>query len=148
MAKYYNKGRIDREFQVDSWVYVKIQLYRQSTLSQLQYHKLAAKFYGPYRVIARIGKLAYKLELPDDSRVHPVFHVSTLKAARGDIATTVQTSPPRVAETIAAPQAILDRRTRNGRDEVLVHWSSTSPADASWEDADQLQLQFPDMIDS
>ena len=39
--------------------------------------KLAPWFVGPYKIVSRIGKLAYKLELPPNlARVHPVFHVS------------------------------------------------------------------------
>ena len=42
-------------------------------------HKLSAKYYGPYKVAARIGKVSYRLELPTTSKVHPIFHVSLLK---------------------------------------------------------------------
>lgn len=41
--------------------------------------KLASKFYGPYRIIKKIGEVAYGLELPDRACVHPTFHVSILK---------------------------------------------------------------------
>jgi hypothetical protein len=42
-------------------------------------NKLAPKYYGPYKVLQRIGSMDYKLELPPYSHVHPVFHVSCLK---------------------------------------------------------------------
>ena len=47
-------------------------------------NKLSPKHYGPYKVLQNLGTMAYKLELPDSSRVHPFFHVSCLKKAIGD----------------------------------------------------------------
>ena len=45
--------------------------------------KMKPHFYGPYKVIRRIREVAYKLELPKDSRIHNTFHVSCLKKALG-----------------------------------------------------------------
>ena len=42
-------------------------------------NKLFPKYYGTYKVLQNIGTMAYKLELPSSSQVHPVFHVSCLK---------------------------------------------------------------------
>ncbi|XP_017629115.1 uncharacterized protein LOC108472107 [Gossypium arboreum] len=42
--------------------------------------KLSASFFGPYRVVRRIGPVAYQLELlPELSQIHDVFHVTMLR---------------------------------------------------------------------
>ncbi|GJU25737.1 putative reverse transcriptase domain-containing protein [Tanacetum coccineum] len=42
-------------------------------------------YVGPFKVIERVGEVAYKLELPEElSRVHNTFHVSNLKKCHAD----------------------------------------------------------------
>ena len=79
MVQLANKKRSERIFTVGDWVYLKLQPYRQQTVSRRASHKLAAKYYGPYQIMERIGVVAYRLSLPSSSAVHPVFHVSQLK---------------------------------------------------------------------
>jgi hypothetical protein len=60
-------------------------------------NKLAPKYYGPYKVLQRIGSMPYKLKLPPSLRVHPVFHVSFLKKVISD-KIPVQTILPKINE--------------------------------------------------
>ena len=41
--------------------------------------KLLPRFCGPFKIVKRVGEVAYKLELPPTSKVHPVVHVSHLR---------------------------------------------------------------------
>lgn len=75
MKFYADKKRTDREFEEGDEVYLKLQPYRQMSVNLRKNHKLAARYYGPYKVIKRIGKVAYKISLPNSSKVHDVFHV-------------------------------------------------------------------------
>lgn len=104
--------------------------------------KLAFKFFGPFRVLARVGKVAYKLELPPSSSVHPVFHVSQLKRAVGAHHTVTPTLPPSTV-TWNVPKRILQRHqvTKGKRlvQQGLVRWSNMPVSLATWEDLDFLQ---------
>ena len=110
--------------------------------------KLAAKYFGPYKVIEQIGAMTYKLQLPLSAKIHPVFHVSQLKKHIGKAPSQSQlplldTNGVLAKESIA----ILDRRMnkRKGRliTEVLIQWSNCFPEDATWECLFELQEKFP-----
>ncbi|XP_071699926.1 uncharacterized protein [Rutidosis leptorrhynchoides] len=64
-------------------VYVKLQPHRQVTLRGSKQHKMSSKYYGPFKIEALVGALAYKLTLPSTSQIHPVFHFSQLKLHKG-----------------------------------------------------------------
>ena len=78
-----DKKRSFREFKVGELVFLKLQPYIQNSVVVRSNQKLAVKYYGPYRILARVGRVAYRLELPDTSRIHPIIHVSQLKKALG-----------------------------------------------------------------
>ena len=149
MKQQADKKRSDRQFMVGDLVYLKLQPYRQKSVVNRLCLKLSAKFFGPYKVLDRVGSVAYKLELPPASRIHPVFHVSQLKKHVGEA--VVQSQLPLLDNDgllVKEPVHILDRRMSKVGNvavtEVLVRWSNTFPEDASWETWTKLQRDFPD----
>jgi hypothetical protein len=78
-----DKGRPERSFMLDDWVFVKLQPYVQTSLAPHSNQKLAFKYFSPFKVVQRIGKVAYCLDLPLSSSIHPIFHVSHLKKMVG-----------------------------------------------------------------
>jgi hypothetical protein len=100
---------------------------------------------GPYKVLQKIGTMAYKLELPASSRVHPVFHVSCLKKVIGD-KIPVQTILPELDEEgkiILEPETITNTRIRQLRNrsisEYLIKWRKLPAEDSTWEDESFIQ---------
>ncbi|CAA0830135.1 Unknown protein, partial [Striga hermonthica] len=74
MKAYHDGKRRDVEFEPGDWVYLKLRPFRQRTAAQRAATKLGVRYYGPYKILAKVGKVAYRLELPDDSHIHPVIH--------------------------------------------------------------------------
>jgi hypothetical protein len=110
-----DQHRSERSFEVGDWFFLRLQPYKQMSLKQAKKdNKLSPKYYGPYKVLQKIGTMAYKLELPTSSRVHSVFHVSCLKKVIGD-KISVQTISPELDEEgkiILEPEAITNTRVR------------------------------------
>ncbi|GJZ19340.1 ty3-gypsy retrotransposon protein [Tanacetum coccineum] len=136
------------EFKEDDWVFVKLQPYRQSTLDHRKSNKLARRFYGPFQILARVGSVAYRLDLPDTAKVHNVFHVSLLKKCVGDPKAIVASLPSEFfgAHPILLPDRVVDSRTilQNGRSiqQVLVQWQNQPIIDATWENL-EFRHDFP-----
>ncbi|GJY66195.1 retrotransposable element Tf2 [Tanacetum coccineum] len=145
-----DKKRSDRSFEVGMKVYLKLQPYRQITARQGIHHKFAAKFYGPFLIIAKVGKVAYKLDLPADSQIHPVFHVSQLKLCKGtnhQVGVLPHCGPDGVLSM--EPEAIIGRRLGKLNNKavlyVLVKWINQTEEDATWELYTDLIKRFPQM---
>ena len=66
-------------FQVNDLVYLRLNPYKKTTIKGKGSKNLKPGFYGPYKVVRKIGEVLYELELPEGSKIHNVFHVSCLK---------------------------------------------------------------------
>jgi hypothetical protein len=143
-----DKSRSEHVFAVGDWVYLKLQPYVQTSLAPRANQKLAFKFFGPFQdfqVIQRVGAVAYKLQLPEASSIHPIFHVSQLKTAIPSSHTVAVL--PHALDGLQIPVKILQRRIQATDQEVvpqvLVQWSNLPRSLATWEDAEALRQRFP-----
>jgi hypothetical protein len=107
--------------------------------------KLSTKYYGPFKILKKIGSVAYLLDLPKDSKLHPVFHISVLKQHVGTAEPT-EIELPVVPDSPIQPQSVLEQRMRKGTMEIIVHWMGFSLADASWENKDDFISRFPNFV--
>lgn len=149
MKYYADRKRSDRAFQVGDMVYLKLQLYRQTSVALRKQLELSSKYYRLYKILAKIESVAYKLELPVDSKVHPVFHVALLKKKVGS-AIVVQSTLPSTGkdgqftvQLVAILQRQMIKKDNATEVKVLVQWSNLPPEDATWEDYNVLKVKFP-----
>jgi hypothetical protein len=151
MKQLADKKRRDCVYEVDDWVFLRLQPYRQSTVFRHAHQKLASHFFGPYQILEHVGAVAYKLALPDTARVHPVFPVSLLEPKVGETSSMLPDLPPFVANHTPqlTPLLIRDYRwVKQGAKyvpEALVQWKSLTPEEATWEEVAVLCQQFPDI---
>ncbi len=135
-----NKSRRDLTFDVGDRVLLNSQHVHLASQALRPSKKLQHRFIGPYTVISKVSPVAYKLALPPDLRIHPVFHVSLLRPYMDPASVPYRPPPvtPPPAVSIDGHQEyevdrILDVRTRYRRREFLVHWVGYPAHDATWE---------------
>ena len=119
--------RHEVSYQTGDWVLLKLRPHRQLSAKgpQEMQGKLAKRFYGPFRVVKRIGPVAYRLQLLDNARIHPVVHCSVLKPFRGslELDEAIQLSSNFFQDQpVISPLAILDhhKSSPTGPWEVLM----------------------------
>ncbi|CAL5340382.1 unnamed protein product [Camellia sinensis] len=145
--------------EVDNWIRERASILRmlKDNLHQAQHrmkhyadmHRSDREFEPHDWVVARIGKVAYQLQLPASAHIHPVFHVSLLKKKLGQHIVAQPTLPPVAPDGTfqMEPVAVLDRRMvkRNNRAviQLLVQWSHSFPEDATWFETDYVVERHP-----
>ncbi|KAH0673099.1 hypothetical protein KY284_024186 [Solanum tuberosum] len=139
MKSFADKGRREVAFNVGDWVYALLQPYRQLSVRLQKQNKLSRRYFGPFQVLKRIGEVAYKLDLPASSRIHPTFHVSVLRKCIGT--PDQQVTPLELLDQSSAlvlmPESTLQQRVlHKGNGQLvqwLIKWSGLPDSDATWE---------------
>lgn len=148
MKMYANKHRSPHPFKEGDMALVKLRPFCQSSVAGQRNCKLSMHYYGPFRLKMAIGEVAFELELPPTSKLHPVFHVSKLKPYLGT-ATPSLKLPDEAHDShpLIKPAAILDYQYGATADQhrVLVQWQGLYPEDASWQSLAELKLNYPNL---
>lgn len=103
-------------------------------------------------MVDKIGSVAYKLDLPEHSLIHPVFHVSQLKPFTPNYSPVYRELPKLVdlGALDVLPEKVLDRRlVKKGNQaipQVLIKWDKLPEDAATWEDLNVLKQHFPDTV--
>ncbi|GKE22599.1 putative reverse transcriptase domain-containing protein [Tanacetum coccineum] len=113
--------------------------------------KLNPRYIGPFRIIAKVGTVAYRLELPEQlSRVHSTFHVSKLKKCMANKPLAIPLDEIQVDDKlhfIEEPVEIIDREVKRLKQSripiVKVCWNCMRGPEFTWEREDQMQKKYP-----
>ncbi|KAI3827822.1 hypothetical protein L1987_01908 [Smallanthus sonchifolius] len=116
--------------------------------------KLSPRYVGPFKILERIGKVAYKLDLPPSlGNVHPTFHVSNLKKCLTDEHLHIPLDDVHIDEMmhfVERPVEIMDREIKQLKRSripiVKVRWESKCGPEFTWEREDQMKLKYPHLF--
>jgi hypothetical protein len=114
--------------------------------------KLSPHYIGPFPIIEKCGKVAYKLELPSSLvEVHDIFHVSQLKKClKAPMDVVLPEVAPLEIDLIYPehPIKILDQKSHVTRHKTIrfykIQWSNHTVEEATWESEDFLHSRHPD----
>ena len=110
------------QYHLSDRVILKLQLHYQFSLSSNTYTKLPPRYCGPFPILAKVGCVAYKLDLPSSSKLHLVFLMSYFKHSHATSVLIEPTLPILTQSEIhPLPKAILDSHSINNQHQVLIH---------------------------
>nr|GEX73317.1 putative reverse transcriptase domain-containing protein [Tanacetum cinerariifolium] len=141
------------EFRVGDKVMLNVSLW-MGVICFGKQEKLNPRYIGPFKILARVRTIAYRLELPKQlSRVHSTFHVSKLKKCMADEPLAISLDETQVDDKlnfIEEPVEIMDRevmRLKQSRISIVkVRWNSRRGPEFTWECEDQMQKKYPHLF--
>lgn len=144
-AKYYDDKHKPKEYAVGDSVMLSTKDFK---IPGARGNKLGPRRIGPFKVLARHGKLAYELDLPDNYRMHRVISIAKLEDARPS--KSDQPPPPMVTEIdnqeTYEVECILAQGRLNNQLKYKVKWKGYAESEATWEPAVSLRRTAPDVV--
>ncbi|KAL5572944.1 hypothetical protein UlMin_022541 [Ulmus minor] len=150
---YADKRRRPLEFQVGDSVFLKISPFK-GIIQFGKRGKLNPRYIGPYEILERVGKVAYRLALPPNlASVHNVFHVSMLKKYVPDKSHVLEQEPIEIHEDLSLqerPVRILNFKVKTLRNKeiplVKVLWRNQTVEEATWEREADMKASYPELF--
>jgi hypothetical protein len=140
------------EFQIGDMVFLKVAPWKHVIRFGMK-GKLAPRYIGPYKIIERIGTVAYRVLLPPHlDRIHNVFHVSMLRKANLDPTRILPQIPMEAREDLTMevqPVRIMDRSIKELRNKrvplVKVLWRNSQIEEETWERESEM-MKYPGLF--
>ncbi|GKC82342.1 hypothetical protein Tco_1138059, partial [Tanacetum coccineum] len=150
---YADKRRKPLEFQVGDKVMLKV-LPWKGVIGFGKRGKLNPHYIGPFKILAKVGTVAYRLELPEKlCRVHSTFHVLNLKERLSNKPLAISLDEIHVDDKLNFIEErieIMDRevkRLKQSRIPIMkVRWNSRKGPEYTWESEDQMQKKYPHLF--
>jgi hypothetical protein len=144
--RYYDDHHRELELAVGDWVWLCLLHCPTHSLEHRPKGKLGPRYAGPFQVLARIGQVAYSLQLPEGTWLHDVFHVGLLNPFKGDPSSTPPPVPPvQDDRLLPAPEHVLRAQLRRGAWHVLMKWQGLPADEATWEPLQHFKDLYSDV---